>query len=65
MPKKDKLITVLNNGKLHFKCTPARVRKMLQRLEAEVISLDPFIVNKVKIQKIQNVKSKNYKRFKG
>ncbi len=63
MPKKEKLITVLNNGKLHFKCTPARVRKMLQRLEAEVISLDPFIVNKVKIQNVK--KSKNYKRFKG
>lgn len=62
MGKKDKLITVLNNGKLHYKCTPARVRKMLQRLEAEVVSVDPFIVNKVKIR----VKdSRNYKRFKG
>ena len=59
MPKKCKLITVLNNGKLHYKCTPARVRKMLQRMEATVVSIDPFIVNKVKFKK-----AKNYKRFK-
>lgn len=59
MPKKkDKLVTVLTNGKLHFKCTPAMVRKMLQKMEAKVISIDPFIVNKVKIQSVKN-KSNN------
>lgn len=62
MPKKDKLITVLNNGKFHYKCSPARVRKMLQRMEAKVISIDPFIVNKVKVQSVKDLK--NYKRFK-
>jgi len=32
---------------------------MLQRMEATVVSIDPFIVNKVKFKK-----AKNYKRFK-
>lgn len=60
MPKKKELVTVLNNGRFHYKCSPARVRKMLQKKEVKVISIDPFIVSKVKYNK-SNLRDKKFK----
>lgn len=64
MAKKCRLVTVLNNGKFHYKCSPARARNMLERREATVVSIDPFIVSYCKIMKRNIKKIRNYKRVK-